>query len=112
MAAAATFRHGDPVMVDYTAGANITAGDFVAIGSLMGIAHVDIANGTLGALALGGGVYDCAVASNYAAGTKIYKAAGNTILTNTATNNALVGFTVEAAAAANAVVKVLHMPNA
>lgn len=110
-----TFRHGDPVMIDYTPGAgNVAAGDGVLLGNTtgltMGVAHKDIENSTLGALAAGGGVYDAMVADNYAAGTLVYKPAGNAILTTTSTNNAQFGFTVEASAAANAVVKVLHHP--
>lgn len=110
----ARYRHGDPVMVDYTPGADVDAGDMVLVGNTagwtLGVAHVDIANGELGALAAGGGVYECQVASNYAAGSKVYKPSGNAILTTTSTNNALFGFTVEDSAAANARVKVLHKP--
>jgi predicted RecA/RadA family phage recombinase len=120
--AEATFHHGEyKTFNEYTAGANIDAGDTVLLGSvtansntgagaLLGIAHRDIANGLQGTLAIGGGVYDCQVASNYAAGTVVYKPSGNAILTNTATNNARFGVTLEAAAAANATVQVLHDP--
>ena len=110
----AIFRHGDPRMVDYTAGADLTAGDIVMLGNQAGIAcgvvHEDVANAALGAIAVGGGVYDCQVAANYAAWSKVYKPSGNAILTTTSTNNYLFGYTVEASAAANAVVKVLHWP--
>lgn len=108
------FRHGNPIMIDYTPSADIDAGDIVLIGNTTGltcgIAHDDIANGVLGALAGGGGVYKMQVAANYAAGTKVHKPTGNAILTSTATNAAQVGFTLEDAAAANAWVKVLHHP--
>lgn len=110
----AAYRNGYPVMVDYTAGADIVAGEMVLLGNAtgvsMGIAHVAIANGDVGSLAIGGGVYDCMVASNYAAWSKVYKPSANAILTTTSTNNALFGYTVEAAGAANAIVKVLHDP--
>ncbi len=123
MTVAANFRHGDPIMVDYTnASTNIAGGDMVLQGSVtantagtgafLTICHDPIANGVTGALAVGGGVYDCMVASNYAAYSKVYKPAGNSILTTTSTNNALFGYTVQTSAAANAVVKVLHSPNA
>ncbi len=57
--AEATFRHGDPTMIDYTpSSGNITAGQVVLLGNLtgisVGIAHQDITNNTLGALAAGG----------------------------------------------------------
>lgn len=110
----AIFRHGNPIMVDWTAASDLTAGDIVLVANLTGItcgvAHKDIANTDLGALAVGGGVYDCQVASNYAVGTKVHKPTANAILTSTSTNAAQFGFTVEAAAAANDVVKVLHHP--
>lgn len=109
------FRHGNPIMIDYTPSAgNISAGEFVLIGNTTGltcgIAHNDIENTVLGAVAAGGGVYRCQVAANYPAGTKVHKPSGNALLTSTATNNAQVGFTLEAAAAANAWVNVLHHP--
>jgi predicted RecA/RadA family phage recombinase len=44
----ALFRYGDPVNVEYTAGASIAAGDVVLVGNLTGwtcgIAHDAIAN--------------------------------------------------------------------
>ncbi len=121
MSFAANFRHGKPVLVDYTpASGNVNAGDMVlqgsvtantaGIGAILTIAHKDITNSTLGEVAIGGGVYDCQVASNYAAFTKVYKPSGNSILTTTSTNNALFGFTVQTSAAANAVVRVMHSP--
>jgi predicted RecA/RadA family phage recombinase len=107
------FRHGKPTMTPYTPGADIAAGDGVLIGNLngwtMGIAHKDIANGVLGELSCGGGVYDCKVASNYAAGTRVHYQ-GTDTLTSTSTNNAAFGFTLEAAAAANDIVRVMHFP--
>lgn len=112
----AIYRHGEPVFIDYTAGADIEAGQVVLIGNTAGltcaIAHLPIANAALGALAAGGGVYDCVAAGNYAAGTKVYWENTDNKVTTTSTNNALFGFTVEAAAAANAVIEVLHKPYA
>lgn len=113
--AEATFRHGDPVMVDYTAGADIVAGQIMLLGNTTGlangIAHKAIANTALGALGVGGGVYDVKVAGNYAAYSKVYWDDANAVLTTTSTNMSLFGFTVETAAAANAIVKVLHQPH-
>lgn len=110
----ARFRSGDPIMVDYTAGADVDAGKMIVVGNTagwtLGVAHVDIANGEKAAIAAGGGVYLCQVASNYAAGSKVYKPGANAILTTTSTNNALFGFTVEASPAANARINVLHKP--
>lgn len=109
------FRHGSPLMIDYTPGAGaIDAGDIVLIGNTAGltcgVAHNDIANSTLGALAAGGGVYKAQIAGNYAAGTLVYKPAGNAILTTTTTNNAPFGFTVETGTT-NTWVNVAHVPH-
>src|SRR6476659_4836216 len=108
MALTAELRHGQPTMIDYTPGSgNVTGGDIVLLGNTTGvcngIAHVDIANNTLGSLGIGGGVYNVKVASNYAAYTKVYWDAANTVLTSTSTNMSLFGYTVEASAAANTV---------
>lgn len=112
--AEATLRHGDPTMIDYTAGATISAGQILVGGNTTSpscvIAHLDIANTDLGSVAVGGGVYDVKVASNYAAYSKVYWDDTNAVLTTTSTNFWLFGYTVEAAAAANAIVKVWHWP--
>lgn len=112
----AVFRHGDPVMADYTAAADVAAGQVVLLGNTTGltcgIAHLAIANGAAGALAAGGGIYDVVATSNYAAWTKVYWDDSTDKVTTTSTNNATFGFTVEAAAAANAVVECLHHPYA
>lgn len=113
--AEATFRSGLPVMVPYTpSSGNVTAGQIILLGNTTGVtcgvAHLDIENTKLGSLAVGGGVYDVKVASNYAAWSKVYWDDTNSVLTTTSTNMSLFGFTVEAAAAANAVVKVVHDP--
>jgi len=115
---AATFRHGKPLMIDHTpASGNLTAGDIVLLatttGLTCGIAHVDIANDTKGALAVGGGVYDCKIAANATKGAKLYVDATNTnaALTATSTNNALFGYLAETnALGANAVCEVVHEP--
>lgn len=112
--AEASKRGGRPVVSQHTAASDITAGDIVLIGNTTGltngVAVTDIANTDTGTLEVGGGIYDCQVASNYAAGALVYKPSGNAILTTTSTSNSQFGFTIEAAAAANAVVKVLHHP--
>jgi hypothetical protein len=113
----ADFRYvkGHAIMEDYTpAAGNVSAGASVLLGNLTGlscgIAHKDIENTKLGELALGGGIYECNIASNYAVGTYVYKATGNAILTTTSTNAAPFGFVTKAAAAANTLGRVLHWP--
>ena len=54
--ATATFIH-DGKAIDYTPGADVSAGDVILQGDLIGIAKLDIASGSLGALAVTG-VFD------------------------------------------------------
>lgn len=111
-----TFRHGEPVMVDYTpSSGNVSAGQVLLVGNTTGwtcaIAHVDITNATLGAVAAGGGVYDCVNLNNAADGTKVYWDDANNKVTTTSTNNATFGFVVSGGGGgANTTCKVLHKP--
>jgi hypothetical protein len=111
-----TFRHGDPVMVDYTpSSGNVAAGQVVLVGNTTGftcgIAHVDIANNTLGALAAGGGVYDVTNLNNAATGAKVYWDRTNNKVTTVSTNNALFGFIVSGGGGgANSTCRALHKP--
>jgi len=70
----ARFIH-DGNTLDYTPGADVSAGDVVVEGDLIGIAKLDIANGSLGALAVTG-VFDIpkttGVGEAIAAGAKVY----------------------------------------
>lgn len=112
----ATFRHGDPVMVDYTpAAGNIATGQVVLAGNTTGltclIAHKDIENTVLGAMAAGGGVYDVINLNNAANYTKIWWDDSANKVTTTSTNNALFGFIVAAGGGgANTNCRALHKP--
>jgi predicted RecA/RadA family phage recombinase len=69
----ARFIH-DGDAIDYTPGADVAAGDVVVQGDLVGIAKLDIASGTLGALAVTG-VFDVPKATGdggIAAGAVVY----------------------------------------
>ena len=105
----ATFKHGDPVMVDYTAGSAITAGDVVDVGNSVFIAHSDIANGDLGALAAGGGVYEMTGDAAIAAGQKVYWD-GTSKVSETGTSSEHVGVTVSACSGDGSTCNVLHQP--
>jgi hypothetical protein len=113
--AEAIFRHGDPVYADYTpTGGNVAAGQVVLLGNTTGltcgVAHLDILNSTLGALAVGGGIYDVVMAGNYAAWTQVWWDDSANKVTTTSTNNALFGFLVEGGTGANTTVECLHKP--
>lgn len=115
--AEATFRHGDPIFVDYTpSSGNVSAGQVVLIGNTAGltcgIAHRDITNSTLGAVAVGHGVYDVTNLNNAADGAKVYWDDSNNKVTTTSTNNALFGFIAPGTGGggANSTAKAIHVP--
>jgi hypothetical protein len=111
-----TFRHGDPVMVDYTpAAGDLAAGAVILVGNTAGftcgIAHLPITNSTLGALASGGGVYDALNLNNAATGAKVWWDNSAKKVTTVSTNNALFGFIVASGGGgANTNCRVLHKP--
>lgn len=120
--AEATLRHGDPIMVDYTpAAGNISAGQVVLLGSVTAntsgtgavaaVAHRDITNNTLGAVAVGGGVYDVTNLNNAATGAKVYWDDSANKVTTVSTNNAVFGWIVaEGGGGANTTCKAKHAP--
>lgn len=116
--AEATLRQGNPRFIDYTpASGAVTAGQVVLLGNLAGvscgIAHQDIANNTLGALAIGDGVYDCVNLSNLANYALAYWDDANNKLTATSTNNAVFGAVVGGGGGgANSTCQVVHNPMA
>jgi predicted RecA/RadA family phage recombinase len=111
--AQATFWHGNPIMVDYTPGSAVTAGDVVIIGDSAFIAHDDIAANTLGAVASFGGIYAVIAGEAIATGKKVYWADSSNKVVETATGNKLFGMVVPASSAAadGDTVYVLHMPD-
>lgn len=111
-----TFRSGAPINVDYTpTGGAVSAGQVVLLGNTTGltcaIAPVDIANNTLGALSIGGGVYDVVNLDNAANGAKVYWDDSAKKATTTSTNNALFGFIAAGGGGgANSTAKAFHHP--
>lgn len=97
--------------VDYTPGANVTAGDVIVQNTLVGVALRDIASGDLGALAVEG-VFDFPKAtgggSAIAAGKAVYWDVGDEEAKEDAEAgaNKLIGKSVAAAADADALVRV------
>lgn len=115
--ASATFRKGQPKVVDYTPSADLSAGDVVLLGNSAGITcgvvQLDMVNAATNAcIAVGGGIYDIISLQNTANNVKVYwDPATPTKVTTTSTNNALFGFIVEGGGlGANTIVSVLHHP--
>lgn len=106
----ATFYHGDPRMVDYTPGSAVTAGDIIVQGVTPMIAHRDIPANRKGALAAGGGVYDCDCNASIGAGVAVWWDDTNNRVTTTATSNTHFGTTTEASRLSNTKVRVRHEP--
>ena len=108
--ATAQFIH-DGKSIDYTPGADVSAGDVVVQNDLIGIAKLDIASGALGALAVTG-VFDLPKATGVGeaigAGAKVHWDAGGSIATTdpAAGANKYLGKTVRAAGDDDATVRV------
>ncbi len=116
-----TFRHGNPINIDYTpSGGNVAAGEVVVGGSVTGntggyglfaaIAPVPILNNVQGALSVGG-VWSCINLNNAANFATVYWSDSVNKVTTVSTNNALFGVIVGAGGAgANTTCYVLHNP--
>lgn len=117
-----TFRHGNPIMVDYTpSSGNVALGDVVLLGTVTAntkgtgavamVALRPITNNTLGALSVAGGVYGMVNLDNAAGGAKVWWDASTNKATTTSTNNAAFGFIVaNGGGGANTTCYVYHNP--
>jgi predicted RecA/RadA family phage recombinase len=112
MVGMASFRHGDPVFVDYTPVAQVNAGDVVITNDTPRVAHRDIAPNELGALAAVGGVYEmvCDVATP--ADKKVYWDPVNKWVSATAGTLKVFGVTTTATTGAAQLMYVRHDPAA
>lgn len=66
------FKHGSPLMVDYTPGSAVALGEVVVIGSRAYIAHNAITASIKGAVAAGGGVYTLTAAKALTDSEEVY----------------------------------------
>ena len=112
----ATLKHGNPLMVDYTPGSAVDAGDVLEIGGRALIAHNDIAANALGALAAFGGVYDVIAGEALTAGEEVYMTISSQKVfdaTGAATGDPHFGYVVpsSSASADGDTVRVVHMPS-
>lgn len=93
--------------IDYTPSAAVSAGDVVVFGTIIGIAKLDIAANTLGALAVDG-VFSIAKGTGaITAGAAVYWDSTNKVITTTSNNNTVAGVAVAAAASDSDTVLVL-----
>jgi predicted RecA/RadA family phage recombinase len=93
--------------LNYTAGADITSGQFVLIGTIGAVAKTDIANGKTGAVHVCG-VFSLPKASGAVTqGAKLYWDESESEVTTTATDNTLIGVAAAAAASGDSNVHVL-----
>lgn len=101
----AAFVH-EGAAIDYTPTADVSAGDVIVQGDLIGVARLDIKANVLGALAVIG-VFDFAKATNvaYTVGQILYWDDTNDIVSTTATGNKQIGKVVRAAATTDPTVR-------
>lgn len=93
--------------LNYTAGADITSGQLVLIGTIGGVAKTDIANGKTGAVHVCG-VFSIPKATGAVTqGAKLYWDESESEVTTTATDNTLIGVAAAAAASGDSNVHVL-----
>ena len=103
-------KHGQPIYIDYTPGTAKSAGSVVVLEDSVGIVHNRIEASTLGALALGGGVYlgtgDAAISQ----GVAVYWDATNGKATETVAGNKFLGLCVRECSGDGEDIWVLHLP--
>jgi predicted RecA/RadA family phage recombinase len=107
------FKHGDPLMVDYTPGSAVTAGDVLVLEDVLRVAHLDIEASRKGALAAGGGVYEGpkTVGQAFSDGETVYWNATTKRFTTTAGANKVFGPAAGDADASDTTARVQHRPN-
>jgi predicted RecA/RadA family phage recombinase len=106
----------DGNVMSFTAGADYETGDVVVVGSIVGVALADVANGNVGTMAVAGERTVPAATAEITLGAAVYwdadgdpvgGTAGSGAATATSAGNILMGHAVAAKAAAGATVKVL-----
>ncbi len=108
-------RGGAPRTIPYTpTGGDLDAGDVVA-GNSTGCASVVATcamanNADGGSVAVGGGIYEGTMLSNYSLFTPVYYDSAADKLTTTSTNNLYFGFVTKVASAANTAGQAMHEP--
>jgi len=109
----ADFSHGQPLMVDYTPGAAVVAGQVVVLAEIPFVAHSPIDASRLGALAAGGGVYEGTSDGTVDnPGVKVYWNDTADKFTTTASGNKRFGWSLpsQGASADGDKIKVIHDP--
>jgi predicted RecA/RadA family phage recombinase len=107
----ARFIQGSVETMDYTPGSAVTAGDVVAFGNGVAIAHSDIEADRLGALAIGGGTYDFAKSGSsgpvFAVGDGVFWNDSSEVAETS--GGLYIGKCVQAAGASDTTVRVHHI---
>lgn len=92
---------------DHTAGSNLTSGQPVLMGDVLGVALSDIANGSSGSVAVSGTFTIAKLSTDTPAqGAALYWDAGNSRLTTTASTHKLAGYAAAAAGNGDTTVRV------
>lgn len=103
----ATFKHGDPTMMDYAPDSAVAAGDVIVTDDAAVVAHLPIAAGETGAVATGGGSYEMTASEEINIGEFVYF---NSNKVNVSKNGAGFGLAESYAAGDDATLTVRHDP--
>ena len=111
----AVFVSGDPRFVDYTPGADVPAGEVIpllgaAAAGGVGIPHLDMKSGVLGAVAIADGVYSVPGDAAIALGTLVYWNDTSNQAKATSTGNRQLGYAITACTGAAARFNVYVQP--
>ena len=95
--------------IQYTASANIDAGDVLVVGGLVCLSMYDIASGEVGSLqVIKNGEFELPKAAEaIAVGEACYWDESNSNVTATSTDNTLVGYAASVAASGDALVRII-----
>lgn len=110
--AQATFRSGNPLMIDYTTVDAVVAGDVVVTNDTVRIAHVAIAAAALGSLSTGGGIYSVTGDAAIEDGKKLWWVDADDKVTETEGANKVFGRSVSACSGDGVVFVCQHDPSA
>jgi predicted RecA/RadA family phage recombinase len=106
----ALFVSGDPLMIPYIPGSDVSAGDVIIEGAKAYIAHHDIAAGETGSVGASGGVYEIVADDNSVIdfGDKVYWDGGAEVATGNEDSTTPLGWAATSKAFSESTIRIEH----